>query len=90
MAMPLLFSLLLCFMLQEMTKRVLYCPNLMVSKLAVLVPPPRPQKPVHLPIAELVKASLLGASLLLRGLFVKGFACWHEIVLLDDKGLVCS
>eukprot|EP00891_Asterochloris_glomerata_P000628 jgi/Astpho2/628/fgenesh1_pm.00013_%23_18_t len=40
---------------KDMTKRVLYCPNLLVSKLAVLLPPPRPQKPVHLPIAELVK-----------------------------------
>ena len=60
--MLLLTALPLCFMLQEMTKRVLYCPNLMVSKLAVLVPPPRPQKPVHLPIAELIKVSLQGAS----------------------------
>ena len=71
MAALVLSSLLLCFMLQEMTKRVLYCPNLTVSKLAVLVPPPRPQKPVHLPIAELIKVSLQGASLPWRVL-----SCW--------------
>ena len=66
MAAPLLSSLPLCFMLQEMTKRVLYCPNLMVSKLAVLVLPPPPQKPVHLPFAELVKVGQLRGSLSLR------------------------
>ena len=43
--------------LQEMTKRKLYCPGLTVTKLSTLVPPPRPQKPVHLPIAGLVKVS---------------------------------
>ena len=74
MAVPLLSSQPLCFMLQMITKRVMYCPNLMVSKLAVLVPPPRPEKPVHLPIAELVKVSLQGASFLLRVLSCRE---WH-------------
>lgn len=55
---------------------MLYCPNLLVSKLAVLLPPPRPQKPVHLPIAELVKVSLLGADLPLRVL-----SCWDLCLL---------
>lgn len=44
--------------MQGMKKRCLYCPNLQVRKVCALIPAPRPAKPVHPPIAELIKVRL--------------------------------
>ena len=40
-----------------MTTRELHCPNLQVQKVASLVAPPRPVKPTHPPIADIIKVS---------------------------------
>lgn len=45
--------------MQEMKKRCLYCPNLQVRKVSMLVPAPRPVKPAHPPIADLIKVTSL-------------------------------
>ena len=48
----------LCFvLLQEMSKRELHCPNLQVQRVAALVAPPRPVKPTHSPIADIIRVS---------------------------------
>ena len=44
-------------MLQEMTTRELHCPNLQVQKVATLMAPPRPVKPSHPPIADIIRVS---------------------------------
>jgi hypothetical protein len=46
-------------LLQVMTKRDMHCPNLLIHKVATLVPPPRPVKPVHPPIADIIRVRLL-------------------------------
>lgn len=40
-----------------MTTRELYCPNLQVQKMGTLVAPPRPVKPSHPPIADIIRVS---------------------------------
>ena len=52
--------------LQAMTKRELHCPNLLVQKVATLVPAPRPVKPVHAPIADIIAvcSNLLSCSVI--------------------------
>ncbi len=47
-----------------MTKRDLHCPNLLIHKVAALVPPPRPVKPVHPPIADIIRVCLLALNVL--------------------------
>lgn len=50
-------------MLQVMTKRDLHCPRLLIHKVATLVLPPRPVKPVHPPIADIIRVGLLALYL---------------------------
>ena len=50
-------DILVLIMLQEMTKRELHCPNLGVQRVAALVAPPRPVKPTHPPIADIIRVS---------------------------------
>ena len=40
-----------------MIKRELHCPNLQVQKVATLLAPPRPVKPSHPPIADIIRVS---------------------------------
>ncbi len=51
-------------LLQVMTKRDLHCPNLLIHKVATLVPPPRPVKPVHPPIADIIRVCILALYVL--------------------------
>ena len=57
-------------LLQAMTKRELYCPNLLVRKMVPTVPPPRPVKPVHPPIADIVKVVCFPIMLFLSVAFL--------------------
>ena len=49
----------------------MHCPNLLIHKVATLVPPPRPVKPVHPPIADIIRVCLLA----LHATLIHGTKC---------------
>lgn len=58
-----------------MTKRELHCPNLLVHKVATLLAAPRPVKPIHPPIADIIRVCLHISLTLLGRALISGWSC---------------